>query len=106
MFSTKTTTLLATLFLSASVLAAPPACVIGAVNTQTNPHDVASVCRADGVQEYINKNCGNAQEAAQKYFSEVCKGAGVTVGMSLWRKKLGIGTLREFEPIADAICVL
>jgi hypothetical protein len=81
--STKITTLLALVAtLTTFVHAIPPACVIAAVNTQTNPHDVASVCRASDVQDYITKNCGGAQEAAQKYFSEVCSGAGVTVCMS------------------------
>ncbi|SMR60906.1 unnamed protein product [Zymoseptoria tritici ST99CH_1E4] len=84
MFTTKTLLLAALVSLIPSLAAAaPPACVIGAVNTQSNPHDIAAVCKAQEVQDSITKNCGNAQEAAQKYFSEVCKDAGVTVSATV-----------------------
>lgn len=42
-----------------------------------------SVC-GDGaaeVKKYISSNCGDSQEAAMSAFKDVCKDAGVTVGM-------------------------
>ncbi|CZT24680.1 uncharacterized protein RCC_10407 [Ramularia collo-cygni] len=65
--------------------ASPPACLIGAVNTQDNPHDIKGVCSGDAAKEVaksIGANCGDAKDDATKWFTSVCKDAGVTVSMS------------------------
>lgn len=66
------------------VVASPPACLIGAVNTQDNPHDIEGVCTGDAAQEVmktIGSKCGGAKDTATKWFASVCKDAGVTICM-------------------------
>lgn len=61
------------------VVAIPPACLLGAVNTQPNPADLSSICgpNADDVMSEIEALCGNEVEAAMDAFEETCGAAGL-----------------------------
>lgn len=64
------------------VTAVPPACLISAVNTQDDPHDIEAVCSGDAAQEVakaISTNCDDVQDIATEWFASVCKDAGVTI---------------------------
>ncbi|KXT17039.1 hypothetical protein AC579_4350 [Pseudocercospora musae] len=70
----KASTVFAILAVAAQVVVAtPPACVIGAVNTQDDPSDFKAVCGASEVQQYMSSKCGNYLDTAQSYFSDYCK---------------------------------
>lgn len=62
-------------------VAAPPACLLAAVNTADDPSDMKAVCDsgAAGVKKYMSSNCGDNLDAANSAFEEACKDAGVTV---------------------------
>jgi hypothetical protein len=74
------TLLTATLFALASfTAAAPPGCLLGAVNTYADPADVKSVCQSKDAAQTIQKFCGDATKDALSAFAEICMGAGVKV---------------------------
>jgi len=78
-------TIFAILAVAARVaVATPPACLLAAVNECPNPADIKSICSTDSskVTSYISKNCGEHEDAASKYFKEVCEGAGETISDS------------------------
>jgi hypothetical protein len=75
-------TIFAILAVAARVaVATPPACLLAAVNECPNPADIKSICSNDSskVTSYISKNCGEHEDAASKYFKEVCEDAGETI---------------------------
>nr|OQO26611.1 hypothetical protein B0A51_06673 [Rachicladosporium sp. CCFEE 5018] len=78
------TTLLAVLATATSlVAAAPPACLLAAVNTCPDPSDFKSICSSpDTVTSYILKNCGDNAQTALSAFEGLCKNAGQTVLIS------------------------
>ncbi|KAK5370395.1 hypothetical protein LTR20_010187 [Exophiala xenobiotica] len=60
----------------------PPACLLGAVNTQDNPTDLSSLCgnEATQVQKAINSLCTSTNKsAAQSAFIATCSSAGSSV---------------------------
>lgn len=64
------------------VVASPPACLLKAVNTQDNPHDIEGVCSGDAAKEVakaMDNDCGDAKDTATEWFASVCKDAGVTI---------------------------
>jgi len=65
-------------------VATPPACLIAAVNTQSDPSDVKTVCTsgASDVQSYMSDKCGDNLDAATSAWTSYCKDAGVTVSSS------------------------
>jgi len=78
-------TIFAILAVAARVaVATPPACLLAAVNECPNPADIKSICSTDSskVTSYISKNCGDYEDAASKYFKEVCEDAGETISDS------------------------
>lgn len=80
----KLTTAFALFAVAAQVaVAAPPACLLAAVNTQDDPSDMKAVCSggASEVKKYLSSNCGDNADAANSAFEEQCKDAGVTVCM-------------------------
>jgi len=82
----KTTTLFA-LFSVATrfASAAPPACLLAAVNTQPQPSALEAVCsgsNATEVENYICKHCGNDAETAMSGFASVCSRAGIKIDES------------------------
>ncbi|KAI7545171.1 hypothetical protein KC331_g6381 [Hortaea werneckii] len=82
----KTTTLFA-LFSVATrfASAAPPACLLAAVNTQPQPSALEAVCsgsNATEVENYICKHCGSDAETAMSGFASVCSRAGVKIDES------------------------
>lgn len=80
----KSTTFVALFAVAARVaVAAPPACMIAAVNTCPNPGDIQEVCKsADKVEKHMSNNCGEHEEVAVKHFREVCDKAGVELSTS------------------------
>jgi len=63
-------------------VATPPACILGAMSSQPDPTDFATICSgkvATGVQSYLSSNCGSSSSDAQKYFADTCKSAGHAV---------------------------
>lgn len=63
-------------------VAAPPACLLAAVNTQSNPSALQVVCsgsNATQVEQYICKNCGTNAQAALSDFASVCSTVGVKI---------------------------
>ncbi|KAI7354766.1 hypothetical protein KC367_g4681 [Hortaea werneckii] len=82
----KTTTLFA-LFSVATrfASAAPPACLLAAVNTQPQPSALEAVCsgsNATEVENYICKHCGSDAETAMSGFASVCSRAGIKIDES------------------------
>ncbi|GAB1731979.1 hypothetical protein NU195Hw_g232t1 [Hortaea werneckii] len=82
----KTTTLFA-LFSVATrfASAAPPACLLAAVNTQPQPSALEAVCsgsNATEVEDYICKHCGSDAETAMSGFASVCSRAGIKIDES------------------------
>jgi hypothetical protein len=71
----------ATLFAltSFSAAAAPPGCLLGAVNTYADPADVKAVCQSKDATQTIQKFCGDATKDALSAFADICMGAGVKV---------------------------
>ncbi|KAF1987964.1 hypothetical protein K402DRAFT_392245 [Aulographum hederae CBS 113979] len=80
MFS-KTALLFAGLAVSRLALAqSPPACLLGALNTQPNPADTEAICgNASEVQEAIASMCGANTNAAMSAFASTCSADGVSV---------------------------
>ncbi|EME44529.1 hypothetical protein DOTSEDRAFT_72108 [Dothistroma septosporum NZE10] len=79
----KLTTVFGLVALAAQVVVAtPPACVIAAVNQVPDPADTKAVCQNDKVASYISSKCGDNIDAANSYYADVCKDAGVTVSSS------------------------
>jgi hypothetical protein len=73
--------LAATLFaLTSFVVASPPGCLLGAVNTYSEPADIKSVCSEKDVTKTIAKFCGDSSKQALVAFADICNGAGVKVG--------------------------
>lgn len=80
MFATKLTTVLALFSVAAQVaVAAPPACLLAAVNTADDPADMAAVCKNGDVKSYLSSKCGDNADAAMEAFQSACKDAGVEV---------------------------
>ncbi|KAM3420772.1 hypothetical protein BST61_g4018 [Cercospora zeina] len=77
----RSTAVLALLSVAAQVAVAaqPPACVIAAVNTESDPSDFKTICSSDKALQYMTDNCGNNLKAAQDYFADVCKTNGQQV---------------------------
>lgn len=78
MFS-KTLFVIAFAAIAQMVLAAPPACLLGAVNTYEDPADIASVCKARDAATKIQKYCGDSTSDALSAFADICGEAGVEV---------------------------
>lgn len=77
----KSTVLLAlTTIKTHSVLATPPACLLGAVGLQATPSDIKGVCgNATSVENNLSSSCGDNLQAAMSAFSSVCSSAGVLI---------------------------
>lgn len=80
---TKSTILVALFAFATSklVAAAPPACLLAAVNTQPNPADLAAICgeNAGDMQSEIESLCGGRMEEAMNAYEKVCAGSGYEV---------------------------
>ncbi|RMZ08910.1 hypothetical protein D0862_03796 [Hortaea werneckii] len=81
------TTILFALFSVATrfASAAPPACLLAAVNTQPQPSALEAVCsgsNATEVENYICKHCGSDAETAMSGFASVCSRAGIKIDES------------------------
>ncbi|EAW10129.1 putative GPI anchored cell wall protein [Aspergillus clavatus NRRL 1] len=82
MFFSKSTLILSVLALGNIVAAAqPPACLLSVVGSEKNPSDLKAVCvtNTDNVQQKISDRCGDNEEAALKWYSDNCSGAGYKV---------------------------
>ncbi|KAL9115571.1 MAG: hypothetical protein Q9187_007274, partial [Circinaria calcarea] len=93
MFAAKSILFFALLATSAHVaVAAPPACLLAAVNTEPKPGDLDTVCgvNASKVQSQIQSLCGDNTSAAMDAFKSVCAAAGKTVRFAT--TTLGSGT--------------
>ncbi|KLJ10044.1 hypothetical protein EMPG_14539 [Blastomyces silverae] len=82
MFASKFVFFAALLALFNAVIAVPPGCLIGAVNTQKDPLDFKKVCANENVQREIVKMCptGTVKDAL-KAFSDSCAEAGQKVSL-------------------------
>ena len=69
--------------LSQMVVASPPGCMLGAINTYKNPADIKAVCQTKDITNQIVKLCGGQAQDALDAFADVCNGAGVTVSTKL-----------------------
>jgi hypothetical protein len=68
------------LALASFTVAAPPACLLGAINTYPDPSDVKSVCTAKDVTSTVIKYCsGDSTKPALSAFADICNAAGVKV---------------------------
>ncbi|OJD22242.1 hypothetical protein ACJ73_06411 [Blastomyces percursus] len=80
MIASKFVFLASLLALFTAVIAVPPGCLIGAVNTQNDPLDFKKVCANQDVQREIVKICPDgAMKDALKSFSDSCAEAGQKV---------------------------
>ncbi|KAF2671265.1 hypothetical protein BT63DRAFT_423472 [Microthyrium microscopicum] len=67
---------------SAIASTSPPACMLAALNNQSNPGDIKGTCSsASAVQSAIGTACtaSTDKSAAYSAFADSCKSAGVTV---------------------------
>ncbi|KAF2266689.1 hypothetical protein CC78DRAFT_578002 [Lojkania enalia] len=64
-------------------VAAPPGCLLGAVNTYKSPYDVGAVCKAKDATQKIAKYCGDSTEDALSAFADICNDAGVKVATEI-----------------------
>ncbi|PGH29260.1 hypothetical protein GX50_07999 [[Emmonsia] crescens] len=82
MFASKFIFFAALLALFNAVIAVTPGCLLGAINTQTNPGDLKKICADQGVQREIVKMCPeNVVKDALKSFSDSCAEAGQKVSL-------------------------
>ncbi|KAL5120130.1 hypothetical protein ACEQ8H_001955 [Pleosporales sp. CAS-2024a] len=65
------------------VSATPPACLLGAVNSYSDPSDMKSVCSAKDISSTVVKFCGNNAKDALSALADVCNGAGVKVSTDM-----------------------
>jgi hypothetical protein len=74
-------TILTTTFfaLASFVSASPPGCLLGAVNSYSEPSDVKAVCGEKDVAKTIAKFCGDDAKSAMESFADICMGAGIKV---------------------------
>ncbi|ORY03935.1 hypothetical protein BCR34DRAFT_573080 [Clohesyomyces aquaticus] len=80
----KTTFLLAAVAAIANVVVAtPPACMLGAVNTYKTPSDISAVCKSKDMTGTIAKMCGDGASDALSAFADICNKAGVKVATEL-----------------------
>lgn len=77
----KTVFAAAFLALAQFAVATPPGCLLGAVNTYSDPADVQSVCKEKDVSNTVAKFCGDDAKAALEALAEICNDKGVKVGM-------------------------
>lgn len=59
--------------------ASPPACLLGAVNTYSDPADISAVCKSKDINSKVSKYCGDATADAMEALAEICNKAGVKV---------------------------
>lgn len=78
MFS-KATIIATVLAVTQVAVATPPACLLAAVNTQQDPSDLKSVCKASEVMSTLKSACHGDYNTAMAAYKSVCKGAGVTI---------------------------
>ncbi|KAL8829331.1 MAG: hypothetical protein Q9170_006215 [Blastenia crenularia] len=83
MYAAKSTLFLAIFAASTQLVAAlPPACLLAAINTESNPADLPTLCGSDSdsskVQAQIKQLCGGNTDAAMKAYKETCGSAGKT----------------------------
>ncbi|KAF2833950.1 hypothetical protein CC86DRAFT_451473 [Ophiobolus disseminans] len=64
---------------SFSVAAPPPGCLLGAVNSYSDPADVKAVCSEKDVAKTVAKFCGDASKDALSALAEICLEKGVKV---------------------------
>lgn len=62
------------------VLASPPGCLLGAVNSYDDPSNIAGVCKEKDATSKIAKLCGDSSKDALAAFADICNSAGVKVG--------------------------
>ncbi|KAL9604971.1 MAG: hypothetical protein Q9219_000159 [cf. Caloplaca sp. 3 TL-2023] len=82
MYATKSALFLAIFAASTQIVAAlPPACLLAAVNTESDPADLPTICgsHASKVTAQIKQLCGDNTDAAMKAFKETCGSAGETI---------------------------
>jgi len=78
MFS-KSTVLATILAVTQVAVATPPACLLAAVNTQQDPSDLSTVCKAPEVLSTLKSACHDEYSTALTAYKSICKGAGITV---------------------------
>ncbi|KAL8744920.1 MAG: hypothetical protein Q9190_002901 [Brigantiaea leucoxantha] len=79
MFASKSTLFAAIFALSTGlVAAAPPSCLLAAVNTESNPADLPTICgpHSSKVKAELKKLCNENVDAAMEAFNDVCKSVG------------------------------
>jgi hypothetical protein len=77
-----TRTLLTTAFFALASFASassPPGCLLGAVNTYSDPSDLKAVCSEKDAAQTISKFCGDKTKDAMEAFADICNGQGVKV---------------------------
>ncbi|TKA27193.1 hypothetical protein B0A50_04530 [Salinomyces thailandicus] len=87
-------------------VAAPPACLIAAVNTQPDPSDLNAVCsggNATEVKRHLCKQCGSNFDIAMSGFSGVCSQAGVTIKDSSACEESASSSSSSFSSTRSAI---
>ncbi|KAF2793557.1 hypothetical protein K505DRAFT_325373 [Melanomma pulvis-pyrius CBS 109.77] len=82
MFS-KATIFLAFVAIAKLAVAAPPACLLGAINQYDDPADIKAVCQSKDAQAKIQKFCGDSTSDALSAFADVCNVAGVKVSTEI-----------------------
>ncbi|RMZ66172.1 GPI anchored cell wall [Pyrenophora seminiperda CCB06] len=58
-------------------VAAPPGCLLGAVNQFNDPSDIKAVCSAKDLKEKVSGICGGDAQAAMEALADICNAAGV-----------------------------
>ncbi|KAI9731717.1 MAG: hypothetical protein M1834_004506 [Cirrosporium novae-zelandiae] len=76
MFASKSTIVLAFLAIAQIASATTPACLLAAVNTESDPSDLTTICGKDSskVKAQISSKCDSYLAAAMTAYSSVCSG--------------------------------
>lgn len=83
MYTPMTLIFAALTFLLDFVVATPPACLIAALQVQSNPADVASLCGTlqRQMEGNITEKCNGDANAVMSVYADTCKAKGVTISI-------------------------
>ncbi|KAF2704836.1 hypothetical protein K504DRAFT_461089 [Pleomassaria siparia CBS 279.74] len=61
----------------------PPSCLLGAINTYSDPSDLKTICESKDVQSKISSACGDSTKAALSALAETCNSVNIKVSTNI-----------------------
>jgi len=71
------------LALAQFAVAAPPGCLLGAVNTYDDPVDIKAVCKQKDLSSKVEKYCGDSTKSALSALADICNDEGVKIATTV-----------------------